>query len=165
MKTTIYLAHALTGAPKIFLKRMEALRAAIAKIPDVEVLRFAWVNGGTDPLVINVYQHDMARVRICDLFVSVSDYRSDGNGMEIQARCGTFKPLMVFEKRGGLTSKIIRDCIRYHKEQIPSSLSINTLYDMPDPIQYRRNHFIVAMVEDWVRKHQNPQGTAPEFKF
>ncbi|HTK33334.1 MAG TPA: hypothetical protein VL335_02175 [Candidatus Paceibacterota bacterium] len=159
MKIQIYLAHALTDASEAYRARMIALRNAIEAIPNVEVLRFAWIDGqGTDKTVENIYQHDIVRATNCHLFVAVTDVFSGGVGMELQTRCKMRRPLRVFFPKGQKLSRMITDCIEYHRLNADSSISHSELYrisldTMPAPIEYTNDDEIVWEVSDWVRQH------------
>lgn len=130
------------------------LRKSLEALPNVEVLRFAWIDGaGTDHSVSNVYQHDMAHVLNCHLFVGVLDIFSGGLGMELQTRCEKRMPLRVFFPKGQTLSRMIPDCIEYHwkcfnlsDSGVPPYLEV-----MPMPIEYTHDVEIVRVVADWTQ--------------
>nr|AIA18953.1 Nucleoside 2-deoxyribosyltransferase [uncultured bacterium] len=151
MKTLkIYLAHSLTQAPAELLARMKILRQALKDIPGVEVLDFAWERGPKFNEQVNVYEYDMNCVREADLVVAVLDNISSGTSMEIQSRCQmSGQPLVCFFKKGIRVSKIIADCITFHRNKNASADAL------PDPIEYSDDQEIIEYVTRWVRARQD----------
>ncbi len=156
-KLKIYLAHSLTFAPNPFRVRMNVLRNNIRKIPEVEMLDFAWEKGPAFNESVNVYKYDMECVHEADLVMAVLDHISSGTPMEVQARCIMLgAPLTCFYEQGTLVSKIVRDCIKHYRgklEESPATHLREKAAFLPDPIEYRDDGEIFKYAVEWVRTH------------
>ena len=157
-KLNIYIAHSLTTAPSEFLARMKTLRNEVRGFPGIRVLDFAWERGPEFNARVNVYEYDMECVRRADLVVAILDYGSSGTPMEIQACCQKrFPSLVCFSRPETKVSKIIPDCIRFHRQRLDQSNwpeAKKRLVDLPDPIQYSEDSEIVQYVIRWMRQRQ-----------
>jgi hypothetical protein len=140
------------------------LRNVFNHLPNVEVLRFAWIDGvGPDTSVTDIYQFDMQHVRTGTLMVGVLDHPSFGLGMEIQERCVKQLPLMPFFPRGMLVPRIVTDCIKGHKSAIMLRQRIAwhaQAANLFDPIEYTSDEQIVHIVADWVHARLSTLATA-----
>jgi hypothetical protein len=135
----IYLAHALTNAPEEFRQRMFRLRDTLASIPNIEILRFAWIDGVGPKPGVNVYEYDMNCVSEADLVVAILDHFSFGVGMEIQKRSQIKRPMLIFAPTGMKVPKIITDCLVYHNAEGPRMLL--------DPVTYSSEKDIIDFIK------------------
>ena len=121
MKTPIvrvYIGYKLTKADRVFLARMEAVKAALKiQLPNCQFLDFLGMTTGD---AAAVYQRDiLVNIATCDLFVAVADEESTGLGYELCAAVEVYrKPVLLVALGGSRVSRLPLGAISYFPAQI-----------------------------------------------
>lgn len=89
-KPLVYLACALSHAPKEFLTDIEFLRSQL--LPHAEVLDFLGLH---HPSIGDAFQYDLNCVRRCDLFIANITHPSLGVGLEFGVAVENRKPIIT----------------------------------------------------------------------
>lgn len=101
-KPTVYVACALTLAPKSFVKDIEKLKKRLK--PYAEVFDFL---GLGHPDVGQVFQHDLNCVRRCDLVIANITYPSLGMGVEFGVAVENRKPIITLVEENAKVSRFV----------------------------------------------------------
>jgi hypothetical protein len=90
------VGQALTDAPDEFRVDFQAaLKSALRKLPDVEVLDFVGLENGT---ALDVFHHDQNCTQKANLCIFLVDYASIGLGMEIMIRHQSGGQMLFFAR-------------------------------------------------------------------
>lgn len=94
-RPSIYIGHALTGAPEEFVNHADAIRQRLRE--RYQVLDFLGLVAGT---ARDVYESDANCVRTCGAFIALPEVPSTGLGMELQIAISISKPTLVLHRTG-----------------------------------------------------------------
>lgn len=103
MKKKIYLGCALTHAPEQFGADVVSFKETLRN--EWDVLEFVGLTNGTAQ---DVYRHDTACVRGCDLFVALCDHPALGLGFELGLAVEIGKPVLAAAKEGVHVTRLVQ---------------------------------------------------------
>jgi nucleoside 2-deoxyribosyltransferase len=98
----IYLANSLTYASQEFKNSMIGLRQELKK--NFEVLEYFGLESGDDT---EVYKHDIACVKDCDLVLAEVSYPSTGLGIEIATALHLGKKVLAVAQQNVKVSRMV----------------------------------------------------------
>lgn len=98
----IYVAAALTLAPKVFAGSMAQVRTELAK--EYEILEFYGLGPG-DPK--QIFHHDMNCIKNCDFLVADCSYPAIGLGFEIATALQIDKPVLALAQQDAQVTRLI----------------------------------------------------------
>ncbi len=105
----IYLAHSLTYAPDEFVQEMSRLRHMLKQT--FEVLDFFSIKPshplGNSQTVEDVYSHDIACVKACDMVLAEVSYPATALGFEIATALDLGKKVLAVGKKEAKVSRLI----------------------------------------------------------
>ena len=125
---TVYVAMALTGAPKDFVKDFQQyLKDGLRGLAAVKVVDFIGLENGDET---DVYKYDRQCVETSDYCAIVCDHASTGMGMEIAFRLATGKPMGFFAETHSHITRMVTGCAKVENIPFHRYTSVTHLIDM-----------------------------------
>ena len=98
----MYVGCALVMAPAEFVESIVRLKEELSR--EYEVLEFLGFAKGTNQ---EVYEHDIACVKACDLFLAECTYPSTGLGFELGTAVAFNKPIIAIAEPEAKISRLV----------------------------------------------------------
>lgn len=98
----VYIGCSLTHAPDAFKNEIKQLKDILRAKYDI--MEFHGLEGGTEH---DVYKHDIAQVRSCDLMLAECSRPATGLGFEIATALAAHKPVLAVAKTNAAVSRLI----------------------------------------------------------